>query len=60
MSAVRVGDIIPVRFVNCTLGPCHGRVTAVDGDAVSFVYLDDAEIFAGLRGLLRLPRGYSQ
>lgn len=51
------GDVIPIRFSNTTIPPCSAEVLTVDGHFVTFRYLDG--IFAGLRGLLRLP-GWSQ
>lgn len=51
---ISVGDIIPIRIINAPhLIGCRGRVTAISGGTIAFIYTDDSPIFAGLRGLIR-------
>ena len=63
---MKIGDKISVRTTlrgrNATtkLPVCSGIVTEIHGRNVVFRYCDDAEIFAGLRGLIRLRREESR
>lgn len=60
------GDTITVKFV--VSGPnainklpqVQATVLSVDGDNLRVKYSDDAEIFSGLIGLVRLPRQSSK
>ncbi len=50
------GDIIPITFTSWRNPPaCRGRVISVEAGIVHFRYTEDSEMFAGLRGMLRLP-----
>lgn len=48
------GDRVAVRFTNTRLPLSWATVERVEADALHVKYDDDAENFAGLRGLVRL------
>lgn len=62
---MNTGDTITVKFVvggpNAInkLPQVQATVLAVEGDNLRVRYHDDAEIFAGLIGLVRLPAAWS-
>ena len=58
IQTLSVGDRIPVTFTGCgSLCHAYATIMAVDDRSLEVMYDQDAEMFAGLRGLLRLPRG---
>lgn len=55
IDAIQVGDQVPVRFEGTTLPTVMATVTAIDGKILRIQYDAGAPIFAGLRGMIRLP-----
>jgi hypothetical protein len=56
---LKPGDTISISFSNTKLPPITAVVLEVVGSVVYVRYSDDAVVFAGLRGMVRLPRGKS-